>query len=115
MARGQTARLAQIDVDAAQLFDGQGQRGTPERNLLMAVLERAILDFVGNDPKEAAAAEEWLFGEAEHPPAAFTLPWVCLQLDLDIKRVREIIKAMPKRGKHRIAPWYFAREQFLNG
>lgn len=84
--------------------------GSPERRLLAAMLERAILDFVGNDSKEIEEAEEWLFGSFEQPYAPFTFPWLCQELDLDIKQVKQDIHRMPKRGTQRVAPWYFSKE-----
>ncbi len=93
------------------------QYGTPERNLLMSMLERAILDFVGNDEKDLKHAEEWLFGsnnQAQNedelePLTPFSFTWTCKELDLDPKFVSNTIKAMPRRGKNRVAPWYFTK------
>ncbi|MCI5066390.1 hypothetical protein MRY87_11760 [bacterium] len=105
-----------FDVDALDMFGATTERGTPERNLLMAILERAILDFVGNDQREVRQAEEWLFEEEqgtelaqreERPIAPFSFAWVCQQLDLDIRFILQTIKDMPKRGTRRVAPWYF--------
>ncbi|MBN8547744.1 MAG: hypothetical protein J0M12_00365 [Deltaproteobacteria bacterium] len=101
-----------IDDEAVSLFDIPNQTGTPERRLLAAILERAILDFVGNDEKEMLEAEEWLFSEletAEQHAGEFTFPWLCRELDLDVQTIAKKIKSMPKRGSHRIAPWYFAK------
>jgi hypothetical protein len=90
--------------------------GTPERNLLMSMLERAILDYVGNDAKDVDQATEWIFGtdlesvEAnEGSLTPFSFIWTCRELDLDPKFVSETIKAMPRRGKNRVAPWYFTK------
>ena len=76
----------------------------------MAVLERAILDWVGNDIKEAEQADAWLFGDldAEKPHSLFSFPWLCEVLSLDRFAIAAKIKKMPKRGDRRIAPWYFA-------
>ena len=74
-------------------------------------MERAILDYVGNDPREAEAAAEWLFeddnDESKRTPYSF--PWVCEQLDLNRRNITEMIRAMPKRGSRRVAPWYFSK------
>ncbi len=91
--------------------------GTPERNLLMSMLERAILDYVGNDQKDLKQAEEWLFGSEKNtendndaePLAPFSFAWTCKELDLDPTFVSNTIKAMPRRGKNRVAPWYFTK------
>lgn len=100
---------------ASLLFDEPNHTGSPERMLLLAVLERAILDFVGNDPREALAAEEWIFAHSNHETAEpFSFSWICRELDLSAGAVSEIIRAMPKRGNNRIAPWYFTRKDSLN-
>ena len=52
-----------LDVDANETFGEPNLTGTPERNLLLAILERAILDFVGNNEKEVSLAEDWIFGD----------------------------------------------------
>lgn len=99
-----------IDDEAVALFDFPNQTGTPERRLLAAILERAILDYVGNDEKEMLEAEEWIFSEVDsHTAGEFSFPWLCRELDLDVKFIADKIKAMPKRGSHRIAPWYFSK------
>ncbi|RIL07512.1 MAG: hypothetical protein DCC75_09965 [Proteobacteria bacterium] len=102
-----------IDFEAYNLFDLPKTTGTPERRLLLAVLERAILDYVGNDAVECKAAEEWLFSESdEEEMDEFTFLWVCQQLDLNAKQIAATIKRMPRRGKHKVAPWYFAKGHF---
>ena len=100
-----------IDVEAAEYADAPNEKGTPERNLLMAILERAILDFVGNDVKEMEDAEEWFFTDLDDPPLdEFSFPWLCQQLDLDPVFVADTVKNMPKRGHRRVAPWYFMKQ-----
>jgi hypothetical protein len=106
-----------VDPEASSLIDMPQLTGTPERRLVLAVLERAILDYVGNDPQEVTTAESWLFDDVTNltpePYGDFSFPWVCQQLDLDMFQVAAVIKRMPRRGKHRVAPWYFARGEFL--
>ena len=103
-----------MSKDAMSVFGDAPLEGGPERRLLLAMLERAILDFVGNDPREVESAATWLFGgdvehgeQGEEPSTAFSFPWVCEGLDLDTARVAAFIRALPKRGARRIAPWYF--------
>jgi len=99
-----------IDRDAFVLFDSPNMTGTPERRLILAVLERAILDFVGNDEKETEAAEAWLFGDLEEKNfTEFSFPWICQELDLETDNIAKKIREMPKRGSQRVAPWYFTR------
>lgn len=92
------------------LIEIPNQTGTPERRLLAAILERAILDYVGNDIDEAESATSWLFDDdAEEPHYQFSCAWVCEALDLDYNDIAAKIKAMPKRGTSRVAPWYLVR------
>ena len=109
--------MTSIDNDAYNLFEIPNLTGTPERRLLVAVLERAVLDLVGNDEKEAKQAEEWLFGEADElensaivrsNPTVLSFDWICDQLDLDSVRISQKIKAIPKRGRCRVAPCHMA-------
>ena len=103
--------LVLIDSDAEETFGEPNRTGTPERNLILAILERAILDFVGNDEKEARLAEDWIFGHLKtETPEEFSFAWICHHLDLDKGKISGIIRAMPKRGDRRIAPWYFMKQ-----
>lgn len=105
-----------IDQDSSNLFEVPNGTGSPERRLILAVLERAILDFVGNDLREVQEAEEWLFGERDTPTnAPFSFAWVCRELDLDSRVIAEQIRSMPKRGSSRIAPWYQKDAQSESG
>jgi len=105
------SKVFAIDRDCGDMFDRPNQTGTPERNLLMAVLERAILDLVGNDPREAQAANDWIFGDLDDANFdEFTFPWLCQELDLDPRRIADTIAAIPKRGHSRIAPWYITKD-----
>lgn len=57
----------------------------PERNLLAAVLARAICDAFGSaqcDRHVVRSARQWLFG-AITPCRAFSFAWVSQHLDLD--------------------------------
>jgi len=111
--------ILSVDMDASELFSAPNEKGTPERNLLMAILERAILDYVGNDEKEVQAVEDWIFtdnaqeleSERSEATGEFSFPWICEQLDLNPPQVAELIKNMPKRGSRRVAPWYFKEEE----
>lgn len=107
-------KLFLTDIDADELFGPVNHTGTPERNLLMAVLTRAILDYVGNDRREIESATEWIFAADEQGDdfeTPYTFRWLCQQLDLDRADIAEKIKRMPKRGKRRVAPWYFTRRE----
>lgn len=114
MSESAHKRSSFVDEDAYTLFESPNHTGSPERRLLLAVLERAILDFVGNDSRELEEANDWIFGDdgALHSGAApqFSFRWICQELDLDPAKIMETIRAMPKRGSRRIAPWYFDRQ-----
>ena len=113
-----TAPLYSVEHNSS--FDAPNATGSPERRLLLAILERAILDFVGNDLREVQGAAEWIFADDSDENDEFTFSWLCTELDLDQSQIAEYIRAMPKRGNHRIAPWYLTKsysnkdEQQLN-
>ena len=49
-----------------------------ERQLLVAVLQRAIADYQSSNPRLKKEAGEWLFGDLENPTMEpFTFPWMC--------------------------------------
>ncbi len=66
--------------------DGENQSPVkPERNLLAAVLARAICDAFGTAHCErhvVRSARQWLFGKLT-PKEPFSFAWVALHLDLD--------------------------------
>ena len=101
-----------LEATNSFLFEPYNERGSPERLLLLAILERAILDYVGNDAKELDQATTWIFGADDELSAEpFSFAWVCKELDLDPLRVAKMIEAMPKRGTNRVAPWYFQKQE----
>ena len=102
--------LSDIDRDFDHVFGAPNHTGSPERRLLLAILERAILDYVGNDPREIHEAEEWLFGNLDASRNQFSFHWICEQLDLDTSKIVKKIRSMPRRGNRKVAPWYFAKE-----
>jgi len=110
MADSKRALSPVIDEDAFALFEEPNCTGTPERNLLMAILERAIRDYVGNSEQEASEARDWIFERPHVPFDEFSFGWICQQLDLVPEKIASVIEAMPKRGEHRTAPWYFLKE-----
>ncbi len=99
-----------LDTSQSYIYEAPNETGSPERLLILAMLERAILDYVGNDKKEALEAEEWLFGEIDDiDPEPYTFTWVCRELELSPRSVAQMIREMPKRGSNRVAPWYFSK------
>jgi len=96
--------------DEFNLFEVPNLTGSPERRLLLAILERAILDYVGNDKREVEEAEAWIFGDLADPKySEFSFSWLCQELDLDMPHIAKVIFDMPKRGSRKIAPWYFSK------
>lgn len=66
----------------------------PERNLLAAVLARAICDAFGSaqcDRHVVRSARQWLFG-ALTPKRAFSFAWVAQHLDLDPIALQSTLK-----------------------
>jgi hypothetical protein len=101
-----------IDGDTVGLFGLPNETGSPERRLLLAILERAILDFVGNDEKEREIAQIWLFEDYSNNSdveVPITVSEICEALDLDCTKVRNRVRKMPRRGDKKVAPWYFER------
>ena len=102
--------ISAVDSEMSSMFETPNLTGTPERRLLMAILERALLDYVGNESREVQEAEEWIFSDAvDFTSKPFSFPWLCSELDLDTDDIREKIREMPRRGKSRIAPWYVTK------
>jgi len=73
-----------------------------ERDLLWAILERAILDALGQSntqgkrmPTWEQDAKGWLFAHFREPPA-WSVEWICEELGLDIQRVRFFIRRKPR-------------------
>ena len=66
----------------------------PERNLLAAVLARAICDAFGSaqcDRHVVRSARQWLFG-ALTPTRAFSFAWVAQHLDLEPLALQQSLK-----------------------
>ncbi len=104
-----------IDGHDTGMFETPNLTGTPERRLLLAILERAMLDYVGNEDREVEEATEWIFGEyGSAPYDEFSFPWICEALDLDTKEILQRIKAMPRRGNNRLAPWYLTKQRVVS-
>lgn len=66
----------------------------PERNLLAAVLARAICDAFGTAHCErhvVRSARQWLFGKLT-PKRSFSFAWVALHLDLEPEALQETLR-----------------------
>lgn len=66
----------------------------PERNLLAAVLARAICDAFGTAHCErhvVRSARQWLFGKLT-PKIPFSFAWVAMHLDLEPAELQESLR-----------------------
>jgi hypothetical protein len=66
----------------------------PERNLLSAVLARAICDAFGTAHCErhiVRSARQWLFGKLT-PKKPFSFAWVAIHLDLEPVQLQETLR-----------------------
>lgn len=86
-------------VRAGNVEDEEGyvsSRGVrPERNLLAAVLARAICDAFGSaqcDRHVVRSARQWLFGSLD-PTRAFSFAWVVQHLDLDPVALQQTLRS----------------------
>lgn len=86
-------------VRAGNVDDEEGyvsSRGVkPERNLLAAVLARAICDAFGSaqcDRHVVRSARQWLFGTLT-PSRAFSFAWVVQHLDLDPIALQQTLRS----------------------
>ena len=68
------------------MFDNPSQP-LPEIGLLIATLERAVLDYHGNVSAHRSEAEDWIFTDAEDEKA-YSFGWVCRNLGVDAAAFR---------------------------
>ena len=68
--------------------------GSPERELLSAVLRRAIQDFQCDNKKLSGEAAKWILCGSAGPKAeGFSFSWVCEQLEINSELLLKKIKA----------------------
>ena len=82
----------------------------PEKNLLVAMLERALLDYLGNQRVETEEAYEWMYSDADINDE-FSFNWICMHLDLCPSDVRENVQAMRRRGETGASRWWGIRRR----
>lgn len=89
--------VAKVRVGHAEDDEQRGQQNKdikPERNLLAAVLARAICDAFGSaqcDRHIVRSARQWLFGSLT-PSKAFSFAWVAQHLDLEPAALQHTLK-----------------------
>lgn len=85
---------------------------SPEHCLLLAVLERAVLDANGVNLKGIADANTvklkarfWLSYRSTVPHEPFSFEWICEMLDLNAKKLRQKLLKVPKGTVKCRLPW----------
>jgi hypothetical protein len=88
-----SSALSRFTPEREEDFEAQSPV-KPERNLLAAVLARAICDAFGTAHCErhvVRSARQWLFGKLT-PKLPFSFAWVALHLDLDPADLQESLR-----------------------
>lgn len=99
-------------VDDLEAFiGGAGDERSPEERLLMAVVERAVRDYLGGSIEDQDCAEQWLFSECEENlnfdlVEPFSFAWICHALSLDLGRVRSRIRNVFEMSRTGALPFY---------
>ncbi len=65
--------------------------GIPERDLLIATLDRAVLDYYSTNEELKSLAKEWLFDDINNS-CIFSFNWICDHLGVEQHAVRERVK-----------------------
>ncbi len=78
---------------------------TPERNLLVAMIQRAIFDYMGNREFDRESAAEWLF-DGTGDSDLFSFEWVCAQLDLEPEVITSKVRRMTPRESLHCQRWW---------
>jgi len=71
----------------------------PERKLLIAIINRAILDWTSSDDCFSASAKEWFYASEVEEPEFNTFQSICNTLDLDFLKLRDAIIVYIERNK----------------
>lgn len=74
--------------------EGEDKR-QPERRLLLAVLGRAINDYIGTCPEERRSSLKWIDSDRID---SYSFHWVCVALDMCPMELRVAIKKYKKGG-----------------
>ena len=89
----------------AQHFSSSSQKSDPnfalpEHDLLLAVLDRSVLDYHGSSRALRKDAAEWLFNDkGSYNKGEFSFEWVCEQLGIEEESVRASIKRLNLKNK----------------
>lgn len=79
----------------------------PERQLLAAIVFRALLDLGAKKYQDRQSAKKWLMSENER---AFSFKWICKELYADAEAVRQKTQELLKKGtkiqrRHLLRQW----------
>ncbi len=90
------SNISAISYFSSEYQDSQDVQSPikPERNLLAAVLSRAICDAFGSARCErhiTRSARQWIFSDLT-PKIPFSFAWIALQLDLDPKFLQDNLR-----------------------
>ena len=99
-----------VIIIAPELFSPPDDKLTPEKRLLLAVLEQAIRDVLDRDKPYGKQAARWFFedwgGDYNLP---FSLSWICRHLDVDMHLVQQRVQEFIEQGIPREMAWAFRR------
>lgn len=80
----------------------------------MAMIQRAIFDYMGDRDIDRESAAQWLFDSSESVDA-FSFNWVCAHLDLEPAVITTRVKQMTRRdGMHSQKWWGMQRYGNIN-
>jgi hypothetical protein len=95
-------QVHEVTTKRAGVFELEGPDDSPEKNLLIAVIARAVSDALGgividgDGQRERASALAWIFSIRDddyHTP--FSFAYCCSELDIDQKPIqRRVAKAI---------------------
>lgn len=97
--------IVSVDYDSSS-----EDKCSPEKRLLLAVLEQAIRDCLEKDVAYAKQAQWWIFEDKDgdfHWPFSFT--WVCRYLDIDPEEVQSRVRYFLDHGVPQEIQWNFKR------
>lgn len=80
-----------FNVEIDREYNQAEDQVLPERRLLVAILERSLLDLKHSDRKIRESAIEWCAESEEENPGFTSLQYICMSLDLDFLIMKEKI------------------------
>ncbi|MCB0359772.1 MAG: hypothetical protein KDD44_09050 [Bdellovibrionales bacterium] len=84
--------------------DIETEAQSPERNLLVAMLQRALLDLVSGAESDRNLAREWLLEPVGGEPyVPFSFPWICAELGLNVSLTQQAVRNLPEDWNGRVA------------